>query len=126
MCIRDRAEVPNECCGLIATRDGEAVRFYPMRNEYESPMRFRLHGADLSRVSRQADERGEELSIVFHSHPRSEASPSQTDLNIADEMRDWYPDGRWVICSLAHDEPQVRAFQIFDRPVTELELTIVG
>ena len=27
-----RAEAPNECCGMIASQDGEAVRVYPTEN----------------------------------------------------------------------------------------------
>ena len=120
------AEAPNECCGLIGTRAGNPVSFYPMRNEYESPMRFLFHRDDLPRVHALAEERGEQLEVIYHSHPRSEAYPSQTDVNIAGEMRDWYPNARWVITSLAAAEPVVRAFRIDGPRVEELELSIVG
>ena len=121
-----REQAPNECCGLIGTRDGDPVRFYPIRNEYESPMRFLFHRDDLPRVHVLAEERGEQLDVIYHSHPRSEAYPSQTDVNIAGEMRDWYPDARWVITSLADPEPVVRAFRIDGPRVEELELSVVG
>lgn len=121
-----RAEAPNECCGLIGTRDGAPSSFYPLRNEYESPLRFRFHGADLPRAYEQAEERGEELEIVYHSHPRTEAYPSQTDINIAAEMEGWFPRGVWVITSLAEDEPVVRAFTIEARRVEELELSFLA
>ena len=88
-------------------------------------MRFLLHHEDLPGVNRQAEERGEVTSIIFHSHPRTEAYPSQTDVNIAREMEGWFPGG-WVICSLAGHEPVVRAFEINGGVVTELELSVVG
>jgi len=119
-----REEAPKECCGLIGTRDGEPVSYYRVRNEYESPMRFLLHHEDLPGVNRRAEERGEVTSIIFHSHPRTEAYPSQTDVNIAGEMEGWFPGG-WVICSLAGPEPVVRAFEIAAGEVEELELSVV-
>jgi proteasome lid subunit RPN8/RPN11 len=118
------AEAPNECCGLIGTRDGRPATFYPMRNEFNSPMRFRLHGDDMPDAYELAEQRGEELSIVYHSHPRSEAYPSQTDINIAGELAGWFPSGIWVICSLAGDQPVVRAFEIGDAGVEEVELVV--
>ena len=121
-----QAEAPNECCGLIGTHDGEPASFYPMRNEYESPMRFLFHRDDLPRVHALAEGKGEQLDVIYHSHPRSEAYPSQTDINMASEMRDWYPDARWVITSLAGEEPVVRAFRIAAPRVEELEISILG
>ena len=35
-----RAEAPNECCGLIASRDGEAVAVHRARNAAASPLRY--------------------------------------------------------------------------------------
>ena len=39
---------------------------------------------------------GEEIGAIFHSHPSSEAYPSQTDVNLAR----WWPGVLWLICSL--------------------------
>lgn len=120
-----RDEAPNECCGLIGTRDGQPESYYRIRNEYESPMRFLFHRDDLPEVNRQAEERDELLSIVYHSHPRTEARPSQTDINLAGEMAGWFPGG-WLICSLAGADPIVRAFEITEGEACELELSVVG
>jgi proteasome lid subunit RPN8/RPN11 len=35
-----REEAPNEACGLIVLRDGQAVRYERGRNRLESPYRF--------------------------------------------------------------------------------------
>jgi [CysO sulfur-carrier protein]-S-L-cysteine hydrolase len=112
-----RAELPNESCGMIAVDGDRVTRFFPARNEFASPMRFRIDSADQIRIWNAIDELGQDTAI-FHSHPNSEASPSQTDINLA---RDW-PGAIWVICSLAADAPVVRGFRIADGAVEEVEL----
>jgi proteasome lid subunit RPN8/RPN11 len=37
-----RAEQPNEACGLVVLRNGEAERYLPARNAAASPYRFDL------------------------------------------------------------------------------------
>jgi proteasome lid subunit RPN8/RPN11 len=54
---------------------------------------------------------------IYHSHPRSPAEPSQTDINLAD-----YPEYVYLIVSLAEAEPVVRAWRIADRKVSEEEI----
>jgi proteasome lid subunit RPN8/RPN11 len=115
-----RSEAPNECCGLIAGADGRAIRVHRARNEFASPMRFNVHPQDLIRITTEIDDRGEELAAIYHSHPRSEAYPSQTDVNLA---ANW-PDPVWMICSLAGEEPIVRAFRIRDGSVEEVEIDV--
>ena len=39
-----RAEAPNECCGMIAARDGEAVAVHRARNLNASPLRYDIDG----------------------------------------------------------------------------------
>ena len=51
------------------------------------------------------------LGAIYHSHTRSPAYPSQTDVNLA-----FYPDALYLIVSLQDPEkPDVRAFRIVDR-----------
>lgn len=70
------AESPNECCGLIVLRDGQAERYVPARNAAASPYRFELE-ADPEVWFLEDD--GYELA-VFHSHPSSPPRPSRTDV----------------------------------------------
>jgi [CysO sulfur-carrier protein]-S-L-cysteine hydrolase len=118
--VHAQDEAPNECCGLIAGSDGQAIRVHRARNEFASPMRFNVHPQDLFRITTEIEGRGEELAAIYHSHPRSEAYPSQTDINLA---ANW-PDPVWMICSLAGTEPVVRAFRIRDGGVEEVELDV--
>jgi proteasome lid subunit RPN8/RPN11 len=117
-----REDLPNECCGMIGGRDGAAATLYRARNAFESPMRFDVHPSDLFRiVEREIPAAGEQLLAIYHSHPASEAYPSQTDINMA---RGW-PEPLWVICSLAEpDSPVVRAFAIAEGAVEEVGLAV--
>jgi proteasome lid subunit RPN8/RPN11 len=70
------AEQPNECCGLIALRDGIAERYIAARNAAASPYRFEL---DVEPEAWFLEDEGYELA-VFHSHLSSPPRPSRTDV----------------------------------------------
>jgi proteasome lid subunit RPN8/RPN11 len=120
MLAHARAEAPNECCGMVGGLDGSASSFYPARNRFESPMRFEIDSRDQIRINNEIEEAGEELLAIYHSHPKTEARPSQTDVNLAA----WWPGVTWVIASLAEDEPVLRAFEIDGLAVQEVELVV--
>ncbi len=115
-------QAPNECCGLIGGHDGRASTVYRAGNAFASPLRYRVDDRDLFRiVEREIPEAGEELVAIYHSHPNSEAYPSQTDINLADG----WPDPLYLICSLADPErPSTRGFAIRDGGVEEVELAV--
>jgi len=117
-----REDAPNECCGLVGGRDRGASSVHRAGNEFASPMRFQIESRDQLRILNEIEAAGEELAALYHSHPRSEAYPSQTDVNLAE----WWPGVAWLICSLAGPEPVVRAFEIADGEVMELELRVGG
>jgi proteasome lid subunit RPN8/RPN11 len=118
-----RGDKPNECCGLIGGTDGVATTAYRTRNEFASPMRFNIHPTDLFQVQMKLiPEAGEELVAMYHSHPVSPAEPSQTDINLSENI----PGLIWLICSLQDDEkPVVRAWSIAENAAEELELAVV-
>jgi len=115
-----REEAPNECCGLISGAHGRASRVLRARNSEESPLRYVVDPRDQIRIMGEIEEIGEELVGIYHSHTRSEAYPSQTDVNLAEG----WPDPLYLICSLAADEPDVRAFAIREGKIDEVELTV--
>jgi [CysO sulfur-carrier protein]-S-L-cysteine hydrolase len=116
-----REEAPNECCGMIGVRDGAAVSLYRARNAEQSPLRYVVHPQDQFRIMEQMDERGEELGAIYHSHTKSPAVPSQTDINLAEG----WPDPLYVICSIADSgSPELRAFAIRDERVEEVALDV--
>jgi [CysO sulfur-carrier protein]-S-L-cysteine hydrolase len=116
-----REDAPDECCGMIGARDGRAVSLYRARNAEASPLRYVVHPQDQFRIMEQMDERGEELGAIYHSHTRSAAYPSQTDVNLAEG----WPDPLYVICSIVDPgSPDVRAFTIRDRAIEEVGLDV--
>ena len=119
-----RRDYPNEACGLIigsapASSGGVALRFEPTRNAAASPYRYEIDSADLLRLTLAADERDEVFWGIVHSHVRSPARPSPTDIGLA-----LYPDALYLLVSLAGDEPDVRAWRIVDGAVFEVTLEV--
>jgi proteasome lid subunit RPN8/RPN11 len=116
-----RAELPNEACGLLASQDTAVVRAYPVRNADESPVNFIMDSQEQLRAMLEIEDLGLELAAIYHSHPRTPAFPSQTDIQLA-----FFPDVRYIILSLARrEQPELRAFRIVDRTVTEEAVDIV-
>jgi proteasome lid subunit RPN8/RPN11 len=116
-----REEAPNECCGMVAGTDGRATRVCRARNPQASPLRYAIHPQDQFRIMTEIEERDEQVAGIYHSHTASPAEPSQTDINLAEN----WPDPLYLICSLADpDAPSVRAFEIRDRQVNEVELDV--
>ena len=127
-----RAGYPNEACGLIlgsapAAEGGRPLRFVPTRNAAASPHRYEIDSADLLRLTLEADERDEAFWAIVHSHVRSPARPSPTDIGLA-----FYPDALYLLVSLADEEadpltgrPSVRAWRIVDGQVFEVGLELV-
>ena len=116
-----RRDAPNECCGLVATRDGRAVSVHEAENTAASPFRFEVDGMALYREMTAIEDGGAELGAIYHSHTRSEPYPSQTDVNFAVG----WPGVEWLIVGLAGDgEPDVRSFRIDDGRITEIALEV--
>ena len=116
-----REEAPNECCGLVSGREGVATEVFRARNEMASPLAYNVHPQDLLRITEAIESRGEELAAIYHSHTRSPAEPSQTDINLAVN----WPDPVYLICSVADPAaPVVRGWALRDGRVDEVELTI--
>jgi proteasome lid subunit RPN8/RPN11 len=112
-------DAPNECCGMIASRDGQAVTLYRATNAAASPLRYEIDGAEQYRIQMEIEDQGLDLGAIYHSHTRSAPYPSQTDINLA-----FYPDALYVIVGVAGEEPEVRAYTIRDGQVAEAELVV--
>ena len=120
MIAHARADAPNECCGMIASRDGEAVSVHRARNKAASPLRYEIDGMEQYKIQSAIEDAGLELGAIYHSHTRSAPEPSQTDINLA-----FYPEALYVIVGLEHDEPDVRAWRIVDGQVSPAALEVL-
>ena len=111
-------EAPNECCGIIAGKDGRATKLFQARNAEASPYRYNVDTEDLFRIYRECEENDWEFLVIYHSHTASEAYPSSTDIRLA-----FWPEAYYVLISLQDAErPVVRAFRILDGAVSEEEI----
>jgi proteasome lid subunit RPN8/RPN11 len=130
MIAHARDDLPNECCGIIAGKDGVATRFYRTGNAEASPFRYNIDPRDLLRIEREMDAEGWQVLVIYHSHVASEAYPSPTDVRLSqwqgtDPPIDLYPGAHYVLVSLKDPaSPVVRSYQISKGVVTEEELLV--
>jgi proteasome lid subunit RPN8/RPN11 len=116
-----RRDYPNECCGMIAVRDGRAVAIHEATNIAASPLRFEVEGREIIRAQDAFEADGAELGAIYHSHTRSDPYPSQTDVNFA---AGW-PGVEWLIVGLRADgEATVRSYRIDDGVIEEVEVDV--
>ena len=136
-------EYPNEACGIVsgtalAESGGTFARWFPARNEAASPLRFNIEPDDLLRIYKAIDGADEEVWAIVHSHVRSSAKPSPTDIGRA---AGW-PGALWILVSLAEiggdgpvpadaqliasPAPTVRAWRIIDGQPWEVALAVAG
>lgn len=118
MVAHAREDLPNEACGQINGRDGEAVSAHRVKNVEASPYRYSMDPLAMLKLENARDESGETLFAIYHSHVASEAYPSPTDVRQAFfppgevEREPMYPDTYYILVSLKYDPPHVRAFYI--------------
>jgi proteasome lid subunit RPN8/RPN11 len=116
-----REDFPNECCGMVAGVDGEATRIIRVTNAAASPLRYEMDPQEQYNALKTIEESGGELLAIYHSHTKSAAYPSQTDVNQAVA----WPEQVYVIVSLAdEDGPDVKAYLLEDLKIADVELDL--
>lgn len=119
---------PNECCGILSGDHGSATKLYRMTNTEHSPYRYNMDPLELLNVTREMDDSGWELLVIYHSHTHSPAYPSPTDVRHATwpDGKSIWPEAYYILVSLEnHDNPDVRAYRITDGEVIEEELRVI-
>jgi proteasome lid subunit RPN8/RPN11 len=120
MVAHAREDDPNECCGMLGGADGSAATLYRAANAEASALRYSIDAGEQFRLMGEIEEAGEELVGIYHSHTRSAAYPSQTDVNLAG-----WPDAVYVIVSLEDPEsPDVRGFWIREGEIADADLVV--
>jgi proteasome lid subunit RPN8/RPN11 len=121
MVAHARADLPDECCGMIGGRDGEATSVVRVENSAHSPLRYEMDPQGQFDALKSIEDAGDELIGIYHSHTRSAAYPSQTDVN---EARMW-PEQVYVIVSLEDEEaPDVKAYDLADLKIADVDLDV--
>jgi [CysO sulfur-carrier protein]-S-L-cysteine hydrolase len=113
-----RAEPNQEVCGLLAGRDGTITNAFPATNALASATKYEIDPPEILKLIREIREQNMEFIGIYHSHPNTDNSPSQTDIE-----RAYYPEAAYLIISPKPDAPKpIRAFQIRDGKAKELLL----
>jgi proteasome lid subunit RPN8/RPN11 len=104
-----RADVPVECCGLLAgSPDGRVSLHFPIRNDLASSTEYLTNARDMLAASKTVRAAGAEILAVYHSHPTSPPVPSAKDI----AGNHWGDAVLHLIVGLSEDEPDVRAWHI--------------
>ena len=115
-----RKDDPDECCGIIAGKDGKVLKLYPTTNEEKSPVRYKIPPQELFNAIKDIESRGWDLIGMYHSHTHSEAYPSPTDVRMA-----FWPESLYFIVSLSPPAPRIRAFNIVESKISEIEIKLI-
>ncbi len=107
-----------ECCGVLAGRDGIITAIFPAANALQSATAYEIAPQELFRVMKEIRTANLQLMGIYHSHPAGENRPSRSDVE-----RAFYPETPYFILSPLPDASQpVRAFLIRDGGFTELKI----
>jgi proteasome lid subunit RPN8/RPN11 len=121
MVAHGREDLPNECCGMIGGRDGEATSVVRVENAAASPLRYEMDPQGQFDALKRIEDAGEDLVGIYHSHTRSAAYPSQTDVN---EAVMW-PEQVYMIVSLENDDaPDVKAYLLKEMKIADVDLDV--
>jgi proteasome lid subunit RPN8/RPN11 len=102
------ADLPNECCGMISGQGSDALVVHRAANTEASRFMYVMDPHEQLRIMNEIDAAGDDLVAIYHSHTRSAAYPSRTDVELA-----FFPEALYLIVSLAdRDAPEIRAFRI--------------
>lgn len=119
--------LPDEACGLLVgpvvgeSPTGVVGEAVPCVNAEASARTYTVAPKDMLRTMRRAEERGEEIVGVWHSHTHTDAYPSPTDVRLAVD-----PNWFYVIVSLKHGDPVLRAYRIRDERIEEVPVQLEG
>ncbi|HEX6666116.1 MAG TPA: M67 family metallopeptidase [Solirubrobacterales bacterium] len=120
MVAHAREDLPNECCGMVGGRDGEATSVVRVVNSAASPLRYEMDPQGQYNALKAIEDGGDELLAIYHSHTKSAAYPSQTDVNQAVA----WPEQVYLIVSLAEPEPDVKGYLLADLKVEDVDLDV--
>ena len=71
---------PNEACAILFGKDNLILELFLTENIEESPVNFTISNEQLIEAYKIAEKKELEIIGIFHSHPNSDAFPSNTDM----------------------------------------------
>ncbi len=70
---------PNEACAILFGKEDEVLDIFLTDNIEESAVNFTISNEQLIEAYKIAEDQNVEIVGIFHSHPNSDAFPSNTD-----------------------------------------------
>ena len=70
---------PNESCAMLFGKNDQVLDLFLTENIEKSPVKFTISNEQLIEGYKIAEEKEMEVIGIFHSHPDSDAHPSNTD-----------------------------------------------
>ena len=70
---------PNESCAILFGKNNEVLDIFLTENIDESPVNFTISNEQLIEAYKIAEDKKMDVIGIFHSHPNSDAYPSNTD-----------------------------------------------
>ncbi|QWV95258.1 M67 family metallopeptidase [Geomonas oryzisoli] len=112
---------PLEVCGIMGGTGNRVASRYPMTNTDASNEHFMMDPKEQFAVVKAMRAAGEEMLVIYHSHPESPARPSQEDIRLA-----LTPNVYHLIVSLENREvPVAKAFRISAGVVEAVEIETI-
>ncbi|KAF0248796.1 MAG: metal-dependent protease of the PAD1/JAB1 superfamily [bacterium] len=120
MILHAKNSVPEECCAFLGGEKDTFTSYYPLKNCAEDRQKFFVVAPlEIFQTLQQMGKTRQGLLGIYHSHPKSIAYPSTTDIELA-----LYPKAVYFILSLQPIE-KLAAFSIQQKKVTSLEICII-
>jgi proteasome lid subunit RPN8/RPN11 len=112
---------PLEVCGILGGTGNRVASRSPMTNTDASNEHFMMDPKEQFAAVKAMRAAGEEMLVIYHSHPESPARPSQEDIRLA-----LTPNVCHLIVSLQErDQPVAKAFRITAGVVEPVEINIM-
>ncbi len=123
MLARAVAELPRECCGLLAGTVvdgvGEVCAIFPLVNELRSATEFVSESRGLFAAMKAMRTDGVDVLAVYHSHPASAPEPSRLD-----RERNYSEAVVNLIVGFPNGEPEVRGWWLTATAAREAEWSV--
>ncbi|HJV64393.1 MAG TPA: M67 family metallopeptidase [Geomonas sp.] len=113
---------PLEVCGILGGAEGAVTTHFPMTNTDASNEHFMMDPKEQFAVVKALRGSGEQMLVIYHSHPESPARPSQEDIRLA-----LTPGVCHLIVSLMDREaPVAKAYRISEGVVEQVDVRVGG
>lgn len=112
---------PYEACGFLSGDPSTGKTLWKMENEANQLNRFYMSDGSIRLVAEKIEEKGEEFSGIFHSHPTSPPVPS-----LLDRKNNPYSNLAYIIVSFYKGEVNVGCYLIeSEEKVIPVQLVII-